>query len=320
MKLTFVSNALTPHQIPLCEAYSNILGDDFTFVSVAEVTAERKTIGWGIEAADYEIRLYESSEAREKANAKIAEADVLVLGSASEKIIKSRLKAKKLTFKYSERPYKRMLNVKTYPRAVLGTWLHFGRYQSAPFYLLCASAYASADFAKFGTFKNRAFKWGYFPATYEYDIDALMAKKESRTITWAARMIDWKHPELAVEMARRLRADGIDFTLNMIGFGAMESDVRESVKALGLEGSVKLLGSMKPEEVRAYMEKSAVFLMTSDRQEGWGAVLNEAQNSACAVLANSATGAAPYLIRDGENGFLPSRPCLFRLGAGRVPS
>lgn len=304
MKLTFVSNALTPHQIPFCEACINILGDGFSFVSVAEVTDERKTIGWGAEAKDYEIRSYESSEAREKAITSINEADVLILGSASEDIIKSRLKAKKLTFKYSERQYKKPLNIKTYPHALAGAWLHFGRYQSAPFYLLCASAYASADFMKFGNFKNRAFKWGYFPATYEYDIDVLMAKKESRTITWAARMIDWKHPELAVEMARRLKADGIDFTLNVIGFGVMENEIRESVARLGLADCVKLLGSMKPEEVREYMEKSAVFLMTSDRQEGWGAVLNEAQNSACAVLANSAAGSAPYLIKNGENGFI----------------
>lgn len=304
MKLTFISNALTPHQIPFCEACRGILGDGFSFVSVTEVTAERKIIGWGAETAEYEIRAYESGAAREAANRRIAEADVVILGSASEETIKSRLKARGLTFKYSERAYKKPLTIKAYPRAAVGAWLHFGRYQRAPFYLLCASAYASADFARFGNFKNRAFKWGYFPATYEYDIDALMAKKESRTVTWAARMIDWKHPELAVEMARRLRADGIDFTLNMIGSGPLEDEVRERIAALGLGDSVKLLGSMKPEEVRAHMERSAVFLMTSDRQEGWGAVLNEAENSACAVLANSATGSAPYLIRDGENGCL----------------
>ncbi len=306
MKLTFVSNALTPHQIPFCEACVSILGDGFSFVSVSEVTDERKTIGWGGEKAEYEIRPYESNATREKAAMKIEEADVVILGSASEQIVRNRLKSKKLTFKYSERPYKKPLNIRTHPHAALGAWLHYGRYQTAPFYLLCASAYASADFKKFGNFKNRAFKWGYFPAMYEYDIHALMEKKEDRSITWAARMIDWKHPEIAVEMARRLKADSIDFTLNMIGFGAMENEVRESVSQLGLERSVKLLGSMKPEEVRAYMEKSAVFLMTSDRQEGWGAVLNEAQNSACAVLANSAAGAAPYLIRNGENGFLYS--------------
>lgn len=61
--------------------------------------------------------------------------------------------------------------------------------------------------------------------------------------------------------------------------------------------------SLEKEEVRKNMEKSQIFLMTSDRQEGWGAVLNEAMNSACAVIANKAAGAVPYLIRNDENGF-----------------
>ena len=52
------------------------------------------------------------------------------------------------------------------------------------------------------------------------------------------------------------------------------------------------------------MEKAGVYLFTSDQKEGWGAVLNEAMNSACAVVASHATGSAPFLIQDKENGLL----------------
>jgi len=52
------------------------------------------------------------------------------------------------------------------------------------------------------------------------------------------------------------------------------------------------------------MEKSEIFLFTSDRNEGWGAVANESMNSACAVIANSAIGSVPFLIKDGENGYM----------------
>ena len=37
--------------------------------------------------------------------------------------------------------------------------------------------------------------------------------------------------------------------------------------------------------------------------EGWGAVLNEAMNSGCAVVASNAAGSTPFLIEDGKNGF-----------------
>ena len=52
------------------------------------------------------------------------------------------------------------------------------------------------------------------------------------------------------------------------------------------------------------MEKSEIFIFTSDRNEGWGAVLNESMNSACAVVANSAIGSVPFLMQDGENGYM----------------
>ncbi len=303
MKLVIVSNLLTPHQIPFAQGFFELLGEDFLFVETM-VRSSDLPIGWRPgEGAHPFLCTRENFETdRDRYERFINEADAVILGSAPEKLIAPRLKAKKLTFRYSERVYKIEPPRYQYPLRAIKYFWQFCRHKS--YYLLCSSAYTSADYAKTRTFKNRAFKWGYFPAMYEYDIDALMAKKESRTIAWAARMIDWKHPELAVEMARRLKADGIDVTLNMIGFGPMENEIRASIQRLGLEDSVKLLGSMTPEEVRAHMERSAVFLMTSDRQEGWGAVLNEAQNSACAVLANSATGAAPYLVRDGENGFL----------------
>ena len=67
---------------------------------------------------------------------------------------------------------------------------------------------------------------------------------------------------------------------------------------------VQMVGSVSPEEVRAEMEKSEIFLFTSNKEEGWGAVLSEGMNSACAVVASHAIGAAPYLVQDGENGFL----------------
>ena len=52
------------------------------------------------------------------------------------------------------------------------------------------------------------------------------------------------------------------------------------------------------------MENAQIFLFTSDRGEGWGAVTNEAMNSACAVIAGEKIGAVPYLIQDNHNGLI----------------
>ena len=153
-------------------------------------------------------------------------------------------------------------------------------------------------------FKNKAFKWGYFTEVKEYpQIDELIEKKKKNSILWAGRFISWKHPEKAILLAQRLVRDGYDFEINMIGQGEEFDEVMTQIESLGLGNHVKLLGSMSPEQVRKHMEESEIFTFTSDRNEGWGAVLNESMNSACAVVASNAIGAVPFLLKNGENAF-----------------
>ena len=45
------------------------------------------------------------------------------------------------------------------------------------------------------------------------------------------------------------------------------------------------MGALKPADVRKEMERADIFLFTSDYKEGWGAVLNEAMNARCAIVA-----------------------------------
>ena len=71
-----------------------------------------------------------------------------------------------------------------------------------------------------------------------------------------------------------------------------------------LHSHVKFLGSLSPENVRTKMLSARIFLATSDSNEGWGAVINEAMNSACAVVASKAMGSVPFLIDSGFNGII----------------
>ena len=115
-------------------------------------------------------------------------------------------------------------------------------------------------------------------------------------------MIDWKHPELAIETAKYLKDRNLSFHMDIIGGGELEEEVCSLIKELGVEDCVSLPGFRKPEEVRTYMEKADIYLVTSDREEGWGAVVNEAMNSGCAVVGNHMIGAVPYLIDPEKNG------------------
>ena len=107
-----------------------------------------------------------------------------------------------------------------------------------------------------------------------------------------------------IKLAKKLVKDGLEFKITMIGTGVMYEKIKEEIHKNNLENYVELTGAVESDKVRDYMEKANIFILTSGKQEGWGAVLNEAMNSACAVITDINVGAAPFLINDSENGLL----------------
>ena len=304
MKIAFVSNYFNHHQRPLSNALFDLTCGDYYFISTATMSEERKKMGYGEENIPAYVKYtYTSEDEKEECQKIIDTADVVIIGSAPYSMIKTRLKKGLLTFIYTERTYKKGVPYLKLPLHFVRNFRKYIRFKN--FYVLCASAYTPLDFSKTFSFVGKAYKWAYFTEVKKYDnIDDVISAKSKNSILWVARFVGLKHPEIAIEVARRLKADGYDFRLNMIGSGEREEYTRALVDSNGLSDCVKMLGSMKPTEVREHMENSEIFLFTSDKNEGWGAVLNESMNSACAVVANSAIGSVPFLIKDGENGYM----------------
>jgi glycosyltransferase involved in cell wall biosynthesis len=303
MKIVFVSNYFNHHQKPFCEEMYKRLGAGFSFISTSVMREERKKLGYSeSDCPEYVLLSYESEEKKKEALSLINAADVVIAGAAPNEMLLERICKGKLLLRYSERPFKKKCSF--WKRLYYAFQFRKRDLFKKNVYMLCASAYTASDYASLGMYKNRMYKWGYFPEVKEYDIDNLLSQKRKNTLTWCGRFIDWKHPDNAIKVARKLKEDGYEFHLNMIGAGVMEDELKQLVKGFELEDRVCFLGSMPPERVRSYMEESGIYLFTSDRQEGWGAVLNEAMNSGCAVVANHAIGSVPFLLEDGKNGYI----------------
>lgn len=306
VKITFISNFLGPHQLPFCKAMVNRLGEDFKFVATEPMTEERIKLGWSLDKDTYpfEIKANESNELQKKAEQLAIESDVVIIGSAPDSYIIPRLKRNKLTFKYSERPLKKGIQWNNIAHIICGMWLHHGRFQSKPIYMLAASAYTAGDYARFGCYRGKCYKWGYFPEAKKYDPDELMKGKLSAasdglkspcvSILWAGRLIGWKHPDASIRLAESLKKKGYSFKMTLIGTGEMEEQLHNMIRDKNLEDCVEMPGAMKASEVRSYMEKADIYLFTSDFNEGWGAVLNESMNSGCAVVASHAIGSVLF--------------------------
>lgn len=304
LTITFVSNYFNHHQRALSDSLWHLTGARYCFVETEPMPKERRALGWQDEPApDYLRRWYASPDEARDAQAHIDRSDVVLFGSAPEHLLDARKQTGGLILYYAERANKSHWDRCKYPYRYIRWRRRYRPTDNA--YLLCAGAYAAADMDDLGLFRNKCYRWGYFPAVQHYaDLDALIAAKRPASLLWVGRLIGWKHPEVAIEVIERLRRDGIEASLDIIGSGELKPDLERMIRTRGLSSCVHLLGAMPPEAVRTHMEQSEVCLVTSDRREGWGVVLNEAMNSACAVVAGHAVGAAPYLIRDGENGFL----------------
>ena len=308
MKIVFCSNFMNHHQEEFSLNLHELTNGNYYFIAYEPIDPERIKLGYEDmnKKHDFIVRAYESEAENKKAQKLINESDVVIFGSGDERALETRIKSGKLTFRVAERLLKRGLWFRFFPPKMLRTHNRFTKYKKYDnFKMLCSSAYTSYDLSLSGFSAEKCYKWGYFPPVKKYEsIEKFVEDKKPKTILWVGRFIDWKHPEAPVLIAEKLKQNGCDFTMNLIGNGTMENQIRELVKEKDLESNVNVLGSLSPDKVREYMEKSEIFLSTSDFKEGWGAVLNEAMNSGGACVISHAIGAAPYLIENGINGVL----------------
>ena len=307
-KLVFVSNIMNHYQRPLAEEFVKMYGDDYVFVAMTPFAPEQVSAGFvDMNQTPYVLRSYDSPDADREARALIDEADCVIVCGMPVSVVSSRLAHGKLTFMHSERFFKGPL-WKDAVRYVKYRCYSGGRVQAADprakFYLLCTSAYAAWDYNTCGLFRDKAYKWAYFPEAKRYDVEELLSRKEKGSILWAGRLIDWKHPDFSVKLAENLRSQGKAFRVKIVGSGDMQEELARMIEAKRLNDCVEMVGALPFERVREEMEKAEIFLFTSDRGEGWGVVLNEAMNSGCAVVAGEKIGSVPYLVKHGRNGLI----------------
>ncbi len=309
MKLTFVSNYINHHQIPVSSALYGKLGAAYHFIQTMQMEKERQDMGWSVEydSLPWLKCWYEEPEICKEL---VRDSDVVVFGGVEdESYIQERLALGTPVIRYSERLYREGQWKAISPRGLVRKYKDHTRYRGKEVYLLCSGAYVASDFHIVRAYPEKMFKWGYFTELKTYEIERLLAEKPGADgdmveILFAGRFLPLKHPEYALLLARALKAEGVAFHLTMAGGGELEESLRKQVVRDGLTDAVTFTGYQSPKQVRDLMERADIFLMTSNYLEGWGAVLNEAMNSGCAVVADAAIGAVPFLLRHEKNGMV----------------
>lgn len=306
--ITFVSNFINHHQVHVADCLANAKGVDYKFIETMEAPAWILTSGYpDYSARPYVIKAYRSEEVMSKARLLIDESDVVIIGSAPDQWVEKRLLNNKVTFHYSERWFKTGYQSMLSPKAWRYWYKNHIRFRNNRSYMLCASAYTAPDVRKVFAYPNKCFKWGYFTKVENLDIEKIIEAQKSVSklrILYISRFLSWKHPELPVMLARLLKDKDIDFELNMYGTGPELDRIEKLIKDLNVADCVNLCGNRSNDKILQIMRQHHIFLFTSDRNEGWGAVVSEAMSNGCAIVAGNKIGSVPFLIQHKENGMI----------------
>lgn len=147
------------------------------------------------------------------------------------------------------------------------------------------------------------------PVTNVSDSDIAMIKRKHSVpegmpvFLYSGRMIWYKNIKLIIDACAKLKRDGKNFRLIMLGFGADENAIKLYIKKSGLKDYVIWTGKiLDRQEIEGYYGISDVLLFPSVFDTN-GLVVREA--AACATPSLLVRGScAAEGISDGETGFL----------------
>lgn len=305
MKLVCVSNVLNNHSKSLCDEFYKTYKDDFCFIATQPYISKENLKGGKVEDfinEPYWVDGYSSKDKTIESLKICEEADVVLQFAAPDNYVRRRLKNNKLTFRVSERFY-------TGSKKDILRWIkYFCRYYSVKnkmLFFLASGAYASYDMRSAFAFKNKTYKWAYFPVIYKTESDIQIIKEVKKfEFLWVGRFIDLKKPEICIEIGKYLRNKGMNFTITMVGDGVEFDKIKKLVVENSLEKYFIFKGVKTNLEVQSMMDTADFLIFSSNKSEGWGAVLNEGMANRCIPITSYAPGSVPFLIENGINGYI----------------
>jgi len=122
-------------------------------------------------------------------------------------------------------------------------------------------------------------------------------------LLFASKLVPRKHPDDVVRAVARLRDDGVDVSLLVVGTGAMEPALRTLVSSLHLTEHVWFGGFVNQAELPRVYAASDVFVLPADN-EPWGLIVNEVMCAGVPVVVAGEVGCVPDLVHEGRTGWL----------------
>ena len=123
---------------------------------------------------------------------------------------------------------------------------------------------------------------------------------KAKVVLFAGKLMPFKRPLDLVSAAARLKAEGREISILVVGAGPLEHEMTAAAHSAGV--SLHLLGFYNQTEMPAAYAAADILVLPSDGRETWGLVANEALACGRPVVLSDAVGAAPDLAADETAG------------------
>jgi glycosyltransferase involved in cell wall biosynthesis len=122
------------------------------------------------------------------------------------------------------------------------------------------------------------------------------------------RLVEKKGFDVLINAASLLAEGGVDFTVDILGNGELEEELRRQIEALGLAARVRLMGPRPQAEVARAVAEAAAFAAPcvvgrDGNRDGLPTTLLEAMALGTPCVSTDVTG-IPEVVRDGETGLV----------------
>ena len=303
--------AVSPHQLPLAKEIAKRVGEgNYRYLYRDELTAERKALGWNFDAKPEWCRRGTQDDPA------LMDADLVYTGGLRPlNLIARRISAGKKTYYVTERWFKPLrilgLNMPGRWRMISPGYSRMARRMVAMLNnplckVLAIGPWAKKDMIELGVREEQIWDWGYF--VEEGKVESVKCKMTAPLkVLWVGRMQKLKrvdtiiravelvasHQSLVVSDVPK-RSTRLNISLDIYGTGPEERRLQKLSEKHG--DIIKFHPPVPIAEVRKLMRGHDVYVMASDENEGWGAVVSEALQEGMRVLGTFEAGASAAML------------------------
>ena len=305
MTLAYYTNVISPHQIPLAKEIVRRVGaENYRYIYRYELSDERRMLGWD------ERNLPSWCRHGEDDSPELMDVDLLCTGGLRPlDVIARRIAVGKPTYYVTERWFKPLrrcgIPIPGKCRMLVPRYRRMAKrmveYMNNPLCrCLAIGPWAKRDMVSIGVRPDHIYRWGYYvePSADSPTLQLSHSHSNSPTsplkLLWVGRMLALKRVDTIVKAVGHLGGEGVKLTL--VGGGEERRKLERMARGLPVE----FVDSKPIAEIRDVMREHDVYVLASDANEGWGAVVNEALEERMKVLGTFEAGASAALLDEED--------------------